>query len=444
MSLLQAFISNYQNKNLFTKKDRLLIAVSGGVDSVVLCRLCELGGFDFAIAHCNFQLRGADSDRDEAFVKAFASTLNVSFYSIKFDTKVYAESNRLSTQVAARQLRYKWFEEIRSAYNYDYILTAHHADDNIETVLMAFFRGTGIKGLAGIKEKNGKLRRPLLFARRAQLEHFLIDEKLSFVQDDSNLHDDYTRNYFRNTILPMIVKVYPETDENILNNIERMKETALLFQDAVAQKLKKLIAQKGNESYLPVLLLQQQASLKTLMHEIVKDFGFTSAQLTDILQLMHSHSGKYVLSPTHRILRNRRHLIISPLQELQNSTVVIEQPGIYSFSNGTIAIKEKRAVKNFFIDDPYRALIDAKDIVYPLLLRRWKTGDYFYPLGMRKKKKVSRFLIDQKLSLTEKEKTWVVEMNKKIIWIVGHRIDDRFKLTETTSKILQIDFVAAE
>ena len=180
------------------------------------------------------------------------------------------------------------------------------------------------------------------------------------------------------------------------------------------------------------------------MHVIVKDFGFTSAQLTDILQLMHSHSGKYVLSPTHRILRNRRHLIISPLQELQNSTVVIEQPGIYSFSNGTIAIKEKRAVKNFFIDDSYRALIDAKDIVYPLLLRRWKIGDYFYPLGMRKKKKVSRFLIDQKLSLTEKEKTWVVEMNKKIIWIVGHRIDERFKLTETTSKILQIDFVAAE
>ncbi len=440
MSLLQAFISNYQTKNLFTKKDRLLIAVSGGVDSVALCRLCQLTGLDFGIAHCNFQLRGDESSRDEAFVKVFADTLNVSFYSIKFDTKAYAENNRLSTQVAARELRYNWFEEVRSANDYDYILTAHHADDNIETVLMAFFRGTGIKGLTGIKEKNGKLRRPLLFARRAELESFLVDEKLSFAQDESNLHDDYTRNYFRNTVLPMIAKVYPETEENMLNTIERMKETAWLYQEAVTQKRKTLVEQKGNEWYLPVLLLQQQASVRTLMYEIVKDFGFTSAQLTDILQLLQSDSGKYVLSATHRILRNRKHLIISPLQELQNSAIVIEQPGTYSFANGTITFKEKNAVKSFVTDSSNIALIDAKEIVYPLLLRRWRTGDYFYPLGMRKKKKVSRFLIDQKLSLFEKEKTWVIEMNKKIIWVVGYRIDDRFRLTNTTGPILQIEF----
>lgn len=438
MTLLQQFISNYQTKSLFTKKDRLLIATSGGVDSVVLCKLCQLAELDFGIAHCNFRLRGDDSNRDEAFVKAFAQQLNVPFYSIEFDTKKYAQDNKVSTQVAARELRYKWFEKVRAVNNYDYILTAHHADDNIETVVMSFFRGTGIKGLTGINNKNGKLRRPLLFARRKELEVFLQEYNLHYVQDESNLHDDYTRNYFRNKILPMIAEVYPEVNGNILGNIERMKDMAMLYDEAIEWKRRKLVEQKGNEFYIPVLLVQQQQPLQTVLYEIVKKYAFTPAQLTDILQLLQSESGKYVASSSHRILRNRKHLVIAPLQEVQNTTIIIEAPGTYTFKEGEMEIRHIDKTGSVITADNNMALIDATNIEYPLILRPWKTGDYFYPLGMQKKKKISRFLIDKKLSMIDKEKVWVLEANKKIIWVAGHRIDDRVKITTGTKKILQV------
>lgn len=440
MALLQLFISNYNTKNLFAKKDRLLVATSGGVDSVALCKLCNLAGLDFGIAHCNFQLRGMDSDRDEAFVKEFAKQLNVPFYSIKFDTKKYAREKKLSTQVAARQLRYEWFEEVRASNHYDYILTAHHADDNIETVMMAFFRGTGINGLTGIRAKNEKLRRPLLFARRVELEDFLKEQQLPFVQDESNLQDDYTRNYFRNKILPMIADVYPEVNENILGNIERMKGAALLYNEAVALKRKKLVEKKGEEFYISVLLLQQQNAVQTLLYEIIKDFGFTPHQLSDIVQLLQSESGKYVVSPTHRILRNRKHLVIALLAEITNTAIIINEPGIYNFANGVVTIKNAETTRFSMSTDDNKGHIDAKNIEYPLLLRPWKIGDYFYPLGMQKKKKISRFLIDKKLSMIEKEKVWVLEMGKKIIWVVGHRIDDRFKITDNTTAAIIIDY----
>jgi len=439
MELLKEFVSNYQSNNLFTKKDRLLIATSGGVDSVVLCKLCQLAALNFGIAHCNFQLRGNDSDRDETFVNEFAKQLNVPCYSIKFDTKNYAIENRVSTQVAARELRYKWFDKIAAANQYDYILTAHHADDNIETVLMTFFRGTGLKGLTGIKAKNGKLRRPLLSVRRVELESFLQEYRLPFVQDESNFHDDYTRNYFRNKVLPMVAEVFPEAEENILGNIERLKGVSLLYDDAIAIKRKKLLRQNGNEFNIPVLLLQQQKAVRTILHEIVKEYGFTSAQLTDILRLQQSDTGKYVLSHTHRILRNRKHLIIAPLGEMDHATFIIEEPGSYKFAQGVIEIKENASGLEIAADN-HIALIDSTFIQYPLILRPWKTGDYFYPLGMQKKKKISRFLIDKKFSLIDKEKVWVLEMNKKIIWVVGLRIDDRFKLTDQTKEVMQVSF----
>ncbi|OJU23310.1 MAG: tRNA lysidine(34) synthetase TilS [Sphingobacteriales bacterium 41-5] len=440
MALLQEFISNYQSKNLFTKKDKLLVATSGGVDSVVLCKLCELAGLDFGIAHCNFQLRGNDSDRDEAFVEKFAEQLNVPFFSTRFDTKKYAEQNKASTQVAARELRYHWFEEVAANHNYNFILTAHHADDNIETVVMSFFRGTGIKGLTGIRAKNDKLRRPLLFARRKELEDFLSEHQLPFVQDESNFHDDYTRNYFRNKILPMIAEVYPGANDNILRNIERLKGATVLYNEAVALKRKKILAQKGAEFYMPVLLLQQQKPIQTLLYEMVKDFGFTPAQLKDIIQLLQSESGKYVVSPTHRILRNRKHLVLAPLEETVKTAVIIDGAGKYYFVNGALEIKKTDKLPAFTTDEN-TALIDAKHLKYPLILRPWKIGDYFYPLGMTKKKKLSRFFINKKLSVIEKEKVWVLEMDKKIIWVVGHRIDDRFKITNATKESLQIKFL---
>ncbi|HUN02336.1 MAG TPA: tRNA lysidine(34) synthetase TilS [Niabella sp.] len=439
MDLLNLFIKNYKSQNLFDPKSKLLVAVSGGVDSVALCQLCRHSGLKFAVVHCNFQLRGDDSERDERFVASLAAQLEAPFFSVKFDTKKYAEENKVSTQVAARELRYHWFEQVRKENNYDYILTAHHADDNVETVLMSFFRGTGIRGLTGIKSKNGKIRRPLLFARRSELENFIEENKLPYVQDESNLHDDYTRNYFRNTVLPMIEKIFPEASENILSNIERMKEVSLLYRQAIEQHRKKMMVPKGNEWFLPVLLLQKSDAVATILFEIVREYGFTSGQVSEIINLLDSESGKYIVSPTHRILKDRRHLIISPLQESENTSVIMEGFGEYAFAGGTVIVKEMADVPSQISADDAIAMLDAKNISFPLILRPWKTGDYFYPLGMPKKKKVSRFLIDKKLSLIEKERVWVVEMNKKIIWVLGYRIDNRFKITLSTEKIIQLE-----
>ncbi|MFV0606438.1 MAG: tRNA lysidine(34) synthetase TilS [Niabella sp.] len=439
MDLLKKFIAYYSNKNLFNKKDRLLLAVSGGVDSVVLCKLCALAKLDFGIAHCNFQLRGDDSNRDEDFVRSLAENMGVPFYTIRFNTKQYAADNNLSTQVSARELRYGWFDEIRDTHQYNYILTAHHADDNIETVVMNFFRGTGIKGLTGIQPVNGYIRRPLLFVRRHILEAFLKEQNLSFVQDESNLQNDYTRNYFRNKVLPMVAEVYPEVSDNLLANINRMNDVALLYDEAILKKYQKLVTNKDGCYFISVQLLLQQIAPKTVLYEILKPFNFTAAQLTDISQLLYSDTGKYVLSATHRILKNRKHLIIAPQSAINQTAVIINEPGGYFFAGGKLTVSAPAKLQ-ILPKHPNTALLDAKSIQYPIILRPWKTGDYFYPLGMQKKKKIARFLIDNKLSMLEKEHVWVLEMNLKIIWVIGHRIDNRFKITPATQKTIQFTF----
>lgn len=437
--MLDRFIDNINNNNLFVKSNSLLIAVSGGVDSVVLCNLCKLCGYNFGIAHCNFQLRRDDSVRDENFVKEMATKLGVPFYAIRFDTKTFAKENKVSTQEAARILRYDWFEKIRQENHYDYILTAHHADDNIETLLINFFRGTGLKGLTGIKEKRDKLVRPLLFAKRKELETFLQEKQFAFVQDESNLTNDYTRNYFRNTILPLIKEVYPGVQDNLLHNIDRFKEAEILYQKEIVRSRKKLFIEKGNEIKIPVLLLEKTPAAKTIFIELLKPYHFSAAQIPEIVELMGSESGRYILSSTHRILKDRKHLIVAPLSKMEASSIIIEKEGSYTFQNGKINLmKQEHPFEILQTSDI--ALLDADKIKFPLILRPWRIGDYFYPLGMRKKKKLSRFFIDNKFSLLEKEQVRVLEMDKKIIWIVGYRIDDRFKITDATLSVLKIEF----
>lgn len=437
--LADSFTSYIQHHYLFTKSDRLLIAVSGGIDSVVLCHLCKAAGFNFAIAHCNFQLRGADSRRDEIFVQQLSVQLKVPFYVAHFPTKQYAAAQKLSTQVAARRLRYDWFEQIRAENGYNFVLTAHHADDNIETVVMNFFRGTGIRGLTGIQARNGNLRRPLLFARRSELEDYVNTHKLPFVQDASNLQDDYTRNYFRNTILPMITRTYPEVQQNLTDNISRFNEVAILYQKEVSRQLKKLLQQSGEEWRIPVLLLQKTPAMKTVLLELIKPYHFQATQLNEVVRLLDSESGKYIVSSSHRILKDRRHLIISPLKQANNATLVIDGPGAVHYAEGTLHITQ--AEKVITGSEAEQALLDEALIQYPLLLRPWRPGDYFYPLGMKGKKKLAKFFIDQKLSLADKEKVWVLEMNRKIIWVIGYRIDDRFKVTDKTLSALKIEWM---
>jgi tRNA(Ile)-lysidine synthase len=458
MDLLKEFNQYIKQQNLFQPKDKLLLAVSGGVDSVVLCELCKQAGFDFVIAHCNFQLRGAESERDENFVKELGKKYTVEVLVKKFDTEKYAEENKLSIQVAARNLRYKWFDEILKSSTANrqlptahcplpianWLLTAHHANDNVETLLMNFFKGTGINGLKAILPKHNNIIRPLLFAKKEELIAFATANKLAFVEDSSNASDKYTRNYFRNELIPGLQKVFPQVEENLLNNVQRFREIEMLYQQSINLHKKKLLEQKGNEMHIPVLKLLKAEPLNTIVYEIIKDFGFKAHQTEDVTALLKSESGKYIQSASHRIIKNRNWLIITSNQTMEAANILIEHEGSIEFAGGSLQLKKILNIQSSILNDRLVAQLNADEIKFPLLLRKWKKGDYFYPLGMQKKKKLSRFFIDQKLSLTQKEKTWVIEIDKKISWVVGLRIDDRFKITDKTKNILQITLVPAQ
>lgn len=443
MTLLQQFKNNIITKNLFSPKDALLLAVSGGIDSVVLAALFQQSGFDFAIAHCNFQLRGNDSNRDEAFVQQLAEKYDRPFFLVKFDTKQFASQQKISTQEAARELRYNWFEKIRKENGFTAIVTAHHGDDNIETVMMNFFRGTGIRGLRGMEAKQGNIVRPLLFAKRKELESFLKENDLAFVTDISNETDDYTRNYFRNKVIPFVEQSYPEAASNVLENINRFKEIEVLYKQAVEIHKSKLVEVRGDEIHIPVLKLKKTYPLHSIVYELISSYHFSSSQTEEVMALLDSDTGKYVQSSTHRIIKNRAWLIIAPLATDEADIIVIDGPGRVHFAKGDLLVEHTTTVNDTVSTANNIACLDAGFIRFPLLLRKWKAGDYFYPLGMQKKKKLSRFFIDQKLSTTEKEQVWVIEMDKKIVWIVGHRIDDRLKLTPSSKSILTIRLLNA-
>ena len=445
MTLQNSFTEFISKEGLFTKQNKLLIAVSGGVDSVVLCDLCHEAGYDFVIAHCNFQLRGEESNRDEDFVLQLGRNYGKEVLVKHFATKAYATQNKVSTQVAARELRYSWFYDLLEPtpdsrlLTPDLLITAHHADDNIETVLMNFFKGTGVSGMRGILPKQGKLIRPLLFATKAELLDYAKAKGLKWVEDSSNAGDQYTRNYFRHQLIPLLQKVYPQVDQNLISNISRFRDIEVLYQQSIALHKKKLLEPKGNEVHIPVLKLKGVKPLNSIVYEIIKDFSFSNGQVQDVLNLLESESGHFVASPTHRIIRNRNWLIIAPLASEEAANILIEEMvSKVRTANWQLQISRKNRLEISISTDSNTACVDATDIKFPLLLRKWKEGDYFYPLGMKKKKKVARFLIDHKISKTDKENIWVLEMNKKIVWVVGQRIDDRFKITDATKEVIVI------
>lgn len=458
MSLLKRFVQYINDQNLFQKDNRLLLAVSGGIDSVVLTELCHQAGYHFFIAHCNFHLRNEESNRDEKFARSLAEKYSVPIFVRSFQTERYAEENNVSIQVAARELRYSWFcdlarEEAVKGENKIKIITGHHANDNIETLLMNFFKGTGIRGLQGILPKKGDLIRPLLFATKEEIVQFTGENELLFVEDSSNASDKYTRNYFRNQLIPSLQKIFPQVEENLVNNIARFREIDILYNQSIEIHRGKLLEFKGNEVHIPILKLVKVTPLKTILYEIIKDYHFTAHQAERVVNLLKSDSGKYLSSQTHRIIKNRGWLIIAPLNTQEAQHIVIEktderiifEEGVLNFKN--IHKTPKEIVQNLNND----VIIDAGNVEYPVILRKWKQGDYFYPLGLQKKesgkpgkKKLSKFFIDQKISLSEKEKIWVLESNKKIIWIINKRLDERFKVTHQTKSFLSIEFNASE
>lgn len=463
MLTVERFKENILRNNLFSEKDHLIIAVSGGLDSVVLYELCKQADFNFTIAHCNFQLREEESERDESFVKSLADKDKVKdeikVEVKRFDTKEYAERNKLSIQEAARKLRYNWFAELVEAANRQLptahckLLTAHHADDSIETVLMNFLRGTGLHGLTGIPSIGEKslsfVRRPLLSFTREEIQQFAKENNLSFVEDSSNQSTKYTRNYFRHEIIPAVTKVFPQVKENLKDNIERFAAIEKLYAFSVGEIVKKICKQKGKEIHIPIKQLMGYEN-KALIYFIISKYGFAEKQIDEVVKLAGSESGKFIEAHdhSHRIIRHRHWFIIAAVEPYTSEYIVIEKNDTrITFNDGVIELSVTHTANTVNRPLPTAnsiAALDLKEISFPLLLRKWKAGDYFYPLGMQKKKKLARFFTDQKLSKTDKEKVWVIEMNKKIIWVVGHRIDDRFKIKDLTQNVLQITFTSAQ
>lgn len=426
-------------ENIFKEEDGLLLAVSGGLDSSVLCHLLISAGWKVQLAHCNFGLRGAESERDEDFVCSLGERYGVPVHVTSFDTASYAAQHKLSTQVAARELRYAWLEEQRAALGLAVIVTAHHMQDNVETLWMNLSKGTGMAGLHGILPLQGRIARPLLFATREEIAAYAAAEKLPFVEDSSNITDKYTRNYFRHNILPPLQEIFPDVVRQTGASIRRFREAEELYRQAVAVYQKKLLVQKGQEYFIPLVRFSQAKPLSTIAYELLKPFQCSPAQAQQVIGLLSAEPGKYITTATHRIVRDRKWFIITPLDTSEASYFIIEKEQetlllpdvLFRFQ---YTANDAHAISS----DPAVACIDAAMLQFPLMLRRWKQGDYFYPLGMTKKKKLSRFFIDQKLPLPQKEKAWVLESDKKIVWVAGMRIDNRFRVTEKTRQVLRI------
>jgi tRNA(Ile)-lysidine synthase len=438
--LLQHFNQYFLEKKIDVKACTFIVAISGGVDSVVLADLCKRSGLHFTLAHCNFRLRDEESERDEQFVQAYAQNLQVPLEVIQFDTSQFAQENKLSIQEAARVLRYQWFDDLKKSGQFDYILLAHHANDNIETLLMNFLRGTGLKGLTAIPAgttKEKRLLRPLLTVQRSEIIFYAQKHRLSWVEDSSNSSLKYTRNYFRHELIPSIEKVFPQVENNLLGNIERFTKIYNLYQVMVTELKEKICERRSNEIRIPIKKLEKYLDT-SLVYDFIKDYGFGEKQVPDVKKLLKAESGKFIENENFQVIRHRNWLIIAP-KTLDTAIIAIgKDQQLIRFPAGILEFDTQPAGKLKLESDANLALLDIKNIEYPLVLRKWKAGDYFYPLGMPKKKKLSRFFIDQKLSRNIKENTWVIESAQRIIWVVGMRIDERFKVTPSTKEILRI------
>lgn len=431
----QQFIAQHR---MFSSHHRLLLAISGGLDSVVLLHLTIASGYEVEIAHANFRLRGEESDRDEQFVRQLGAEYGVPVHIRHLDTEDYARHHKLSIQEAARALRYQWFRDLLLERDLHCTVTAHHADDNVETMLMNLFKGTGMAGLRGIQPLHEGIARPLLFASRGSLEAYAAAHGLAYVTDSSNLTDKYTRNYFRIHVIPLIEQVYPGTMDNLRQNMQRFREAEQLYRQAVDRKLHKLKQAVGQELHIPLQKLRAAAPLHTLVFELFRPYGFTARQVPEILQFLDASTGSVMYSATHRLLMNRNWLILSVKAPADMSIIPIaEEDTTIEFPGGQVHLQKMQGPGKPE-DDPRVACLDARSLQYPLMLRKWKAGDYFYPLGLNKKKKLARFFIDQKLSLADKEKTWVLESGGRILWVLGHRIDHRTRLTPGSREWVRI------
>ena len=414
---------------------KIIVACSGGLDSVVLSHLLKQLGFTFCLAHCNFSLRGKESDGDATFVETLATQLKVPFYKEIFDTKAFAKDQKLSTQMAARELRYHWFKELRNEIKYDLIATAHHADDVLETVLINLSRGTGVRGLTGIPENTKTLIRPLLPFSRDEVLKFAKNSEFFWREDSSNASSDYLRNDLRHHVIPAYKNASKNVLKGVRNTITHLQATEQLVEDYMAL-LYNLLVEEGEDGYeIDLIKLGDLPNQGAVLYELLAPFGFTAWD--DIIALSTAQSGKQVFSDSHRLLKDRTKLILTVKvsEEHISEEKIIKKNE--SQINDPVRLTLIPADKIGYIDNSV-IYVDSDLLDYPLTVRKWREGDIFEPFGLKGKKKISKFFKDEKLSLAAKEKTWLLCSGEQIIWVIGMRADDRFKVTDFTTNILKI------
>lgn len=455
---------NYILQNqLFTKKDKLLVAVSGGVDSMLLVYLLQQCGYSFSIAHCNYNLRADESDGDEYFVRKKAADLNVHYHVKRFDTERYAQKEKKSIQEAARDLRYEWFEHLRQKFDYQWIITAHHASDSVETMLFNFARGSGLRGLKGIQPKNRYVVRPLLFATKSEILE--LSKKIGIIhrEDSSNQSYKYTRNFIRHQIIPAFQHINPEFEKTAIENITHLGEANILLNFFIEKIKKEVVETVDNQCFIDKKKLQTYPSVSTILLEILSNYNFNKSHVEQILcdNSYATKVGTKFYSPSHVLLIDRDFYVIQPIvkatksksktllrtdhkQEYLEGAVIL---GIEADMKEILFNGSKMVLHQFMADsthlskDKNLAQLDIDQLTFPLKLRHWKHGDTFKPIGMRgKNQKLSDFFNQNKISSFDKGKIWILETAKnEICWIVGYRIDDRFKMTETTVKCFKIE-----
>lgn len=432
----QDFKIHINKKFSFLKESKILIAISGGIDSVVLTYLCHKSDLKIALAHCNFNLRGEESDADEDFVVELAENLDLEVFAQRFDTEKYAEDNKRSIQMAARELRYNWFSELAEQLQFDYILTAHHADDNLETFLINFTRGTGLEGLTGIPEVNGKFVRPLLPFSSEQIEVFAKENNIKWRDDSSNKSVKYLRNKLRHEVVPILKEINPSLLQSFQSTLENLNDIADIVEESTNAVLKRAIASMDEDHIaFKISEFKKVNNPKAYMFEVFKSFGFT--EWNDMVDLLDAETGKQVLSNTHRLIKNRDQLLLSTISFEENETISIsENEAKKETPFGVLLFDEADAISEHKSNTIY---VDKDKLKYPLELRKRKEGDMFYPKGMQGKKKLSKYFKDEKFSLLDKENTWLLCSGEDIVWVVNRRADDRFKVTEKTKQILKIE-----
>lgn len=432
--MLSIFKKHLDENLPLLREKKLLVAVSGGIDSVVLAFVLSKLNYNISLAHCNFKLRGIESDEDEEFVRFFSDKLQLKLFVTNFNTASFASDNKLSIQVAARELRYIWFHQTLEENNLDFIATAHHLDDNLETFLINFSRGTGLEGLTGIPIQNNKIVRPFLPFSRKEIEEFALEHKLEWREDSSNSSDKYLRNNFRHHLIPILKENNSNFLKSFQETIKHLQQAKSMVDDASVLIYKQVVTEDENRKFFRLFDLKRLPNYEAYLYQWLQPFGFKAWK--DVYNLVEAQSGKYILSDNFRLSKDRDFLVLEEIPQKDVQEYFLHENSEIDFP---IQLSMKNVEKWENSSNPNLIFVDKEKLNFPLTIRKWREGDYFCPFGIQGSKKISKYFKDEKLSLSDKESKWLLLSDNQIVWIIETVQDRRFKIDDTTRQILQIE-----